>query len=1404
MRSRSRRFAVHRVFLLSFCSALAAFSSAQEPSDAAPWNGPAFAADPAALLKASNAVPVPDGMSVVVLTEEVAFSFDATGRRDIRYRLVYRVVTPSGAKNWASYDESWSPWYQEKPGMRARVVTPDGQALDLDPATIADSPAGSSSSNIYTDRRVLRAPLPGVAVGAIVEEETVIHETRPVFDAGVVKYVFFGRGVPVQRVSLDVTYPKSLELRFLVRTKPPIEPKMTEAEGAVRLHFETGPLEAMDFTESAMPPDRAGFSYLALATGGSWAKVATRYSQIVEQQIAGADLAEAAADARKGDAATPEVIARLVERLQRDVRYTGVEFSDASIVPRTPAETLKRRYGDCKDKAALLVAMLRAARIPASVALLRSGSSLDSEKDLPGLGFFDHAIVYVPGPPVLWIDPTDEFARAGELPLADRGRLALIAAPGSAGLVPTPESLSADNGIVETREFFLQEYGPARVAVTFDFRGSLERAYRRYLRQTEKKKVDEYFEKYVRNNFLANGPPKMTLPDPLDVKRPLRIRLDLDEARRGQTDDSAAVVAIMASGIADSFPSVFREASEEAKPGKAANAGPSGPKPRKHDFVFGEPAVYDWIYRVVPPPGYAAAPPPENEETAIGTAKLTKRFAVEKDGTVTAALHLDTGKTRISPKEFNELREAVRKLQSAEPILVRFDSRGQSSLAAGRLREALAEFRNLSCVHPKEAIHAIQTANALLVAGLGEAAKEEARRAVSLDASSARAYRTLGWALQHDDLGRRFGRGFDRKGALAAYEKGLELDPSDVAMRADYAILLEHDDHGLHYAAGANVGEAVDQYRILRKDWKETQFDDRLLLALIWARRFSEAIEAARDAAPSETREPAVILATAATQGSAAAIREAPRLVPDAEKRRKALLDASETLFLLRLYKEGVALMRQAANGASNAAALQARAEMFARARRFEEVPILDDDPRGAVQRWIIAAATARAEEEEKARSLYSPRVTNEAFEATGPMSFAAVLESIQRPFRKEGFPLEAAADLLLASTELAVEGSGELGYRVRVVGARAGDADSLFFVVRENGNHRLIATSRNFSPVGRQVLWLAEKGDLAAARQWLDWVRDEITPPKPDDPFLASCLPIFWRKGSAGDARAVRRAAACLLAPSNGSETAISVLKADREAATSDAERGQDDWGSTLAYLQGKKYAEMLEAVTRVSAAHPESETVFRLHGSALIYLHRRNEAKTFAEDRLRRFPDDAWALRMKADLAAFGGDLATYQKTYRRLSESGKAEASDFNNVAWMTLFTGDEGGRGLRDALRAVDLSQHGDSGSLHTLATLYAESGKTGEARETIMQALELDESSEPESAIWCVFGRIAQEYGEYDVAKKFYERVAPPETRESDPYSAYALAKKHLDTLSKEKSPQQRCVESAPGAASAAR
>ena len=141
-------------------------------------------------------------------------------------------------------------------------------------------------------------------------------------------------------------------------------------------------------------------------------QVAEEYGKIVDKQITGADLKSLVGKLIAGKVSRDEKAAAILAYLDREVRYTGVEFGESAMVPHSPNETLGRKYGDCKDKASLLAAMLRVANIPAYIALLNAGSREDVAPDLPGMGMFDHAIVYVPGPPDLWIDATERICEA--------------------------------------------------------------------------------------------------------------------------------------------------------------------------------------------------------------------------------------------------------------------------------------------------------------------------------------------------------------------------------------------------------------------------------------------------------------------------------------------------------------------------------------------------------------------------------------------------------------------------------------------------------------------------------------------------------------------------------------------------------------------------------------------------------------------------------------------------------------------------------------------------------------------------------------------------------------------------------------------------------------------------------
>jgi transglutaminase-like putative cysteine protease len=80
--------------------------------------------------------------------------------------------------------------------------------------------------------------------------------------------------------------------------------------------------------------------------------------------------------------------------VQQQVRYIYVGLDGGNFLPATADDTWQRRYGDCKAKTVLLLALLGELGIPAEPVLVRNQGSDDGfDARLPSPGLFDHVLV---------------------------------------------------------------------------------------------------------------------------------------------------------------------------------------------------------------------------------------------------------------------------------------------------------------------------------------------------------------------------------------------------------------------------------------------------------------------------------------------------------------------------------------------------------------------------------------------------------------------------------------------------------------------------------------------------------------------------------------------------------------------------------------------------------------------------------------------------------------------------------------------------------------------------------------------------------------------------------------------------------------------------------------------------
>jgi tetratricopeptide (TPR) repeat protein len=163
---------------------------------------------------------------------------------------------------------------------------------------------------------------------------------------------------------------------------------------------------------------------------------------------------------------------------------------------------------------------------------------------------------------------------------------------------------------------------------------------------------------------------------------------------------------------------------------------------------------------------------------------------------------------------------------------------------------------------------------------------------------------------------------------------------------------------------------------------------------------------------------------------------------------------------------------------------------------------------------------------------------------------------------------------------------------------------------------------------------------------------------------------------------------------------------------------------------------------------------------------------------------PDDLSALHFSADLSQSTGDFAGVRKLLRSIIDKNRADLDDYNGYTWNALFTGEVTDDDISMLQRAIAADNGSGYNEIHTLACLYAEMGKTKEAREMLLRAMKAEALDEPDSPIWYGFGRIAEDYGLLDAARAFYNRVAKSTeensnliTEPSD--STYNLAQRRL-------------------------
>jgi tetratricopeptide (TPR) repeat protein len=243
-----------------------------------------------------------------------------------------------------------------------------------------------------------------------------------------------------------------------------------------------------------------------------------------------------------------------------------------------------------------------------------------------------------------------------------------------------------------------------------------------------------------------------------------------------------------------------------------------------------------------------------------------------------------------------------------------------------------------------------------------------------------------------------------------------------------------------------------------------------------------------------------------------------------------------------------------------------------------------------------------------------------------------------------------------------------------------------------------------------------------------------------------------------------------------NSAEDAIPVLEAVRAKTDREETKTSIDVALAWACQTAKNWTKLLPIAERLANMNPDSGSAFRGRTSALRHLGRVDEALALANERLTRMPKDHDALMALSYASATQGNYEAASMWARRIVTDLTPTIDDYNHAAWLALFRGKDFDQAIDDARKAA---ADNSWATLNTLAALYAETGKSAEARQALLKGLERRFADQPSSSDWFVLGRIAENYGVKDAAVTAYKKVKPDD---NDGMSTWDLAQKRIAQL----------------------
>ncbi len=412
----------------------------------------------------------PDGeWPATILHDATVHTVHENGLSSRFRQLVIQIHDDEGARGYRAHAIYYEPATQWVDVRAARVLRGD---QILSSYHTSERSLAEPQYRIYYSAREVVVTLPVLEPGDVIELRYRVEDIAAQNDFA----DYFGNmrglasGIPTARIDEIFITPASRTLHFRVPSIP--MEHASETEGTQHVERYTALDVAATHSEPGMPGYTEVSPYLHVSTFDSWEAVGHFWWGLAaEQLVPDAELIRTVHELVDDAPDLRTRVARIYAWATDHVRYVGLELGIHGFQPYRVADVVQRGFGDCKDTASLLYAMLTIAGIDARIALVRTTRNGEIESSPASLAIFDHAIAYVPALD-LFLDGTAEHGGISELPSGDQGALTLVVGPTSAELRHIPIRAPGESGRHREVTLTLAADGTAALAASETLNGS--------------------------------------------------------------------------------------------------------------------------------------------------------------------------------------------------------------------------------------------------------------------------------------------------------------------------------------------------------------------------------------------------------------------------------------------------------------------------------------------------------------------------------------------------------------------------------------------------------------------------------------------------------------------------------------------------------------------------------------------------------------------------------------------------------------------------------------------------------------------------------------------------------------------------------------------------------------------